>query len=91
MRPLRPCRVNADHLKPDYFPFGSIPSSIQAVDGKLIAKLKEQFPDQLPTNENESYSSVLFRAGQVSVVRWLEGVFLAQQERMVSMELEGHY
>jgi hypothetical protein len=58
------------------------------IDERLVAGLATEFRDQAPDlswNEKE----VWFKAGQVSVVRWLAAKYEDQQENGVAIDLEG--
>jgi len=48
------------------------------IDERLVAALATQFPDQAP-DLGMSEREIMFRAGQVSVVRWLATQLEAQQ------------
>ena len=55
------------------------------IDERLIAALATEFPDQAPDlawPEKEIY----FKAGQVSVVRWLASKYEDQQNAGIDME-----
>jgi len=49
------------------------------IDERLVAALATQFPDVAP-DISMSDREILFRAGQVSVVRWLASKLEQQQE-----------
>ena len=63
-------------------------SWLPPIDEALVKALKEQFPDCAPEPE-WSEQVIRHKAGQVSVVRWLEQKMLDQQSEMITMELEG--
>lgn len=57
------------------------------IDERLVAALATEFLDQAPDlawNEKE----VWFKAGQVSVVRWLTSKYQDQQENGLAVDLE---
>ena len=55
-----------------------------------MAALATEFPDQAPDMNMET-REIMFRAGQVSVVRWLAQKCADQQENLLTtMELGGH-
>ena len=54
------------------------------IDERLVAALATQFPDQAP-DLSLTEREIMFRAGQVSVVRWLAAQLEAQQ----SLPFEG--
>lgn len=58
------------------------------VDERLVAALATEFPDQAPDlswNERE----IWYKAGQVSVIRWLAAKLEDQQQNGVTVDLEG--
>ena len=59
------------------------------IDGALVGVLSEQFPDISPDLDWDE-RTIMYRAGQVSVVRWLKAKLLEQETSLVTMELEGH-
>ena len=60
------------------------------IDQRLVAAMAAEFPDQAP-DLDWSDREVMFRAGQVSVVRWLANKYKEQQEDLlIPMELGGH-
>jgi len=60
------------------------------IDERLVAALAAQFPDRAP-DLDWSDREIMFRAGQVSVVRWLAKKCEDQQEDLLTtMELGGH-
>ena len=60
------------------------------IDQRLVAAMASEFPDQAPSLE-WSEKEIYFRAGQVSVVRWLAVKHRDQQEDLLTtMELGGH-
>ena len=60
------------------------------IDQRLVAAMAAEFPDQAP-DLDWSDREVMFRAGQVSVVRWLANKHKEQQEDLlIPMELGGH-
>ena len=58
------------------------------INEALVRALAEQFPDCAPDLQ-WSDREIMFKAGQVSVVRWLAQKCLDQQTEAVTMELEG--
>ena len=61
------------------------------IDERLVAALAAEFPDVAPSmgwNDRE----IMWKAGQVSVVRWLSRKLEEQQEGdlQVNMQLGGH-
>lgn len=55
-------------------------SIFPAIDERLVRELRTQFPDQAPDlsmNEKE----IWFKAGQVSVIRWLATRLEEQQDQ----------
>ncbi len=58
------------------------------IDERLVAALAAEFPDRAPELE-WSDREIMFRAGQVSVVKWLAQKQLDQQTDVVVMEMEG--
>lgn len=60
------------------------------IDDRLVAAMAAEFPDRAP-DQGTDYPSVMFKAGQVSVVRWLVSKRDNQQEDLLAtMELGGH-
>lgn len=60
------------------------------IDERLVAALAAEFPDVAP-DINLSDREIMWRAGQVSVVRWLVTKLAEQQEDLLTtMELGGH-
>ena len=60
------------------------------IDERLVKALAEEFPDQSPTLDDTD-REIIFKAGQVSVVRWLSSKHRDQQEDLLTtMELGGH-
>jgi len=49
------------------------------IDERLVAALATQFPDVAPDISMDD-REIMFRAGQVSVVRWLAAKLETQQE-----------
>ena len=49
------------------------------IDERLVASLATQFPDLAP-DMSMTDREIMFRAGQVSVVRWLAAKLYEQQE-----------
>ena len=61
-----------------------------AIDQRLVAAMAAEFPDQAPSLD-WSDREIMFKAGQVSAVRWLAMKYQEQQEDMLTtMELGGH-
>jgi len=58
------------------------------INEALVRQLAEQFPDRAP-DLDWSDKEIMFKAGQVSVVRWLEQKMLDQETEAITMELEG--
>ncbi len=58
------------------------------IDERLVAALAAEFPDRAP-DLAWSDREIMFRAGQVSVVKWLAQKSLDQQSETVVMEMEG--
>lgn len=58
------------------------------IDGALVSVLSEQFPDISPDLDWDE-RTIMFRAGQVSVVRWLKHKLVEQETELVTMQLEG--
>jgi hypothetical protein len=58
------------------------------IDERLVVALAAEFPDRAPELE-WSDREIMFRAGQVSVVKWLAQKQLDQQTDVVVMEMEG--
>ena len=59
------------------------------INEALVRELAEQFPDRAP-DLDWSDKEIMFKAGQVSVVRWLAQRLLDQDIEAVTMELEGN-
>jgi hypothetical protein len=55
------------------------------IDERLVAALAAQFPDQAP-DLDQTEKEVWFKAGQVSVLRWLTSVLEEQQEGVFELE-----
>ena len=63
---------------------------LPAIDQRLVAAMAAEFPDQAPSLD-WSDREIMFKAGQVSAVRWLAYKYQEQQEDMLTvMELGGH-
>jgi hypothetical protein len=60
---------------------------VPPIDGRLVTVLATEFPDQAP-DLNCIDKEVWFKAGQVSVVRWLAAKYEAQQDSGLDLELE---
>ena len=58
------------------------------INEALVRELAEQFPDRAP-DLDWSDKEIMFKAGQVSVVRWLAQKLLDQETEMITMEMEG--
>ncbi len=58
------------------------------IDERLVVALAAEFPDRAPELE-WSDREIMFRAGQVSVVKWLAQKLEDQQTDVVVMEMEG--
>ena len=58
------------------------------INEALVRQLAEQFPDRAP-DLDWSDKEIMFKAGQVSVVRWLAQKMLDQETEAITMELEG--
>lgn len=58
------------------------------INEALVRQLAEQFPDRAP-DLDWSDKEIMFKAGQVSVVRWLAQKLLDQETEAITMELEG--
>ena len=58
------------------------------INEALVRELAEQFPDRAP-DLDWSDKEIMFKAGQVSVVRWLAQKLLEQETEMITMEMEG--
>lgn len=56
------------------------------IDERLVAALAAQFPDKSP-DLSMSDREIMFRAGQVSVVRWLASMVEQQQQGPYPVEL----
>ena len=60
------------------------------IDQRLVAAMAAEFPDRAP-DLDWSDKEIMFRAGQVSVIRWLGQKYEEQQEDLLAtMELGGH-
>lgn len=60
------------------------------IDERLVAALAAEFPDVAPSFD-WSDKEIMWRAGQVSVVKWLANKLEEQQDDLRStMELGGH-
>ena len=60
------------------------------IDERLVAALAAEFPDRSP-DLDWTDKEIMFRAGQVHVVRWLRSKHREQQEDLlIPMELGGH-
>ena len=60
------------------------------IDERLVAALAAEFPDVSP-DLAMSEREIMWRAGQVSVVRWLASKLEEQQsDLLINMELGGH-
>ena len=59
---------------------------VPVIDEKVIDLLAEQFPDQAPSMDLTD-KEVWFRAGQVSVVRWLKKRRDDQKEGLYGVEV----
>ena len=60
------------------------------IDERLVAALAAEFPDIAPSLD-WSDREIMWRAGQVSVVKWLARKHAEQQEDLlINMELGGH-
>lgn len=57
------------------------------IDERLVAALAAEFPDRAPDLE-WSDREIMFRAGQVSVVKWLKQKLEDQQTSVVIIEPE---
>jgi hypothetical protein len=57
------------------------------IDERLVAALAAEFPDRAPELE-WSDREIMFRAGQVSVVKWLKQKLADQQTSVVIIEPE---
>lgn len=55
------------------------------IDERLVTALAKQFPDQA-AELNWLEKEVYFRAGQVSVVRWLRAMWQEQQQHPIDLE-----
>ena len=63
---------------------------LPAIDQRLVAAMAAEFPDQAPSLD-WSEREIMFKAGQVSAVRWLAHKYEEQQEDILTtMELGGH-
>tara|TARA_R100001163_G_C4958200_1_gene123116 strand:- start:314 stop:511 length:198 start_codon:yes stop_codon:yes gene_type:complete len=58
------------------------------IDERLVAALAAEFPDRAP-DLSWSDREIMFRAGQVSVVKWLAQKQLDQSTEAVVMQMEG--
>ena len=56
------------------------------IDEALIRVLDEQFPDMAPDLDWDD-RQIMYRAGQVSVVRWLKHKQQEQETELVAMEI----
>lgn len=63
-------------------------SYLPLISEALVKELKRQFPDRCP-DPDWPEQVVRHKAGQASVVRWLERKMLDQQSETISMETEG--
>jgi len=60
------------------------------IDERLVAALAAEFPDRAPDLE-WSDKEIMWRAGQVSVVKWLASKLEEQTEDLlIDMDLGGH-
>ncbi len=59
---------------------------VPVIDEKMVGLLAEQFPDQAPSMDMTE-KEVWFRAGQVSVVRWLKKHREDQQQGLLGVEV----
>lgn len=59
---------------------------VPVIDEKVVSLLAEQFPDQAPSLDLTD-KEVWFRAGQVSVVRWLKKHRDEQQQGLYGVEV----
>lgn len=60
------------------------------IDERLVAAMAAEFPDRAP-DLDWSDKEIMFRAGQVAVIRWLVQKHEQQQEDLLTtMELGGH-
>jgi len=60
------------------------------IDERLVAAMAAEFPDRAP-DLDWSDKEIMFRAGQVAVIRWLAQKHEQQQEDLLTtMELGGH-
>lgn len=59
---------------------------VPVIDEKVVSLLAEQFPDQAPSMDMTE-KEVWFRAGQVSVVRWLKKHREDQQQGLLGVEV----
>jgi len=63
---------------------------LPSIDQRLVAAMAAEFPDRAP-DLDWSDREIMWRAGQVSVVRWLASKYREQQEDiLIPMELGGH-
>jgi hypothetical protein len=60
---------------------------LPAIDERLVAALAAEFPDRAPELEWTD-REIMFRAGQVSVVKWLAQKLEDQQTNVVIIEPE---
>ena len=58
------------------------------INEALVRELAEQIPNRAP-DLDWSDKEIMFKAGQVSVVRWLSQKLLDQETEAITMELEG--
>lgn len=60
------------------------------IDERLVAALAAEFPDTAPSIDMTD-REIMWRAGQVSVVKWLASKLEEQQDDLrTTMELGGH-
>jgi hypothetical protein len=60
------------------------------IDERLVAAMAAEFPDRAP-DLDWSDKEIMFRAGQVAVIRWMTKKHEEQQEDLLTtMELGGH-
>ena len=81
------CQVKGRYPENIYGPAAM--SYLPPIDEALVRVLAEQFPDVAP-DIDWSDREIMFKAGQVSVVRWLRQKQLDQDTEMVSMQMEGN-
>ena len=58
------------------------------IDERIVALLATQFPDQAP-DVSMTDREIMYRAGQVSVVRWLAAQLEAQEQGLLPFEEVG--